>query len=476
MEGIDRRPNFLFNEQMLQQPNPVKLLYPEIKELLREKNYNLLKQVLRECNPLGFSDSWRNFGKEEQLQIFKLLPETSALKVFEILDIEDQHYLLGKLDEENVAPLLDRMTSPDLVKIFHRMHPRTVSKMRNLIKRQEALSQIDLMMKFPEHSAGSLIHPEFIKLGPKLTARQALTTLQAIARPNQKEYLFSLFVTDPEGRVLGALSLQDLIGAPEDETLSELMTSVEAYKIRPEMDQEEVSKLFSKYNLNSAPVVNGDGKLIGILTLKDIISIERQEATEDITKMVGTRALDLRESSVVKTVKYRMPWLVVTLLGELVVSVIIKSFEPVLAKVIALASFSPLISAMGGNVGSQSATIVVRSLALGQINTAHEKTRTVFHEAKVGLLLGVTYGIFLGGVAYLLYGARYHWEFSLAVTIGMCTSITVASTMGAVEPIFFHRIGIDPATATGPLITTITDIISNLAYYSLATFLLLQLT
>ncbi len=456
------------------QPDPVKLLYPEIKELLQEKNYHLLKQILRECNPLGLADSWRNFNKEEQLQIFKLLPESSALKVFEILDIEEQQYLLGKLNEENVGPLLDSMTSPELVKIFHRMHPRTVKKMRNLIKRQEALSQIDLMMKFPEHSAGSLMHPEFIKLGPKLTARQALVILQAIARPHQKEHLFSLFVTDPDGKVLGALSLQDLLGAPEDEKLSELMVSVEPFKIKPEMDQGKVAKLFEKYNLASAPVLNGNDRLIGVLTLKDIISIERQEATEDITKMVGIQALDLRESSVIKTVMYRMPWLVVTLFGGLVVSVIIKSFEPVLAKVIALASFSPLISGMGGNVGSQSATIVVRSLALGQIVSAQEKKRTIFHEAKVGLTLGVTYGIFLGIVAYLLYGARYHWQFSMAVTIGMFTSITVAATMGAVEPIFFHRIGIDPATATGPLITTITDIISNLAYYSLATFLLLQ--
>lgn len=460
----------------MQRAYEVKLLFPEIKELLGEKDYSLLKQVLRECNPVGFLDSWRNFTRDEQLQIFKLLPTRLALKLFEILDIDDQQFLLGKLDEESVAPLLEEMTSPDLAKIFHKMSPRAVKKMRNLIKRQEALSHIDLLMKYPKDSAGSLMHPEFIKLGSKLTAKQALSTLQAIARPNQKEHLFSLFVTDPEGKVLGALDLQTLLGAPEDETLSELMTSVEPFKIKPEMDQEEVSKLFSKFGLNSAPVINGEDRLIGILTLKDILSVERREATEDIAKMVGTRALDIRETSVLKTVKYRMPWLVVTLLGEILVSLIIKSFEPVLAKVIALASFSPLISAMGGNVGSQSATIVVRSIALGQINTPHQKLRTFLHEARVGLMLGVFYGVFLGVVAYLLYGSRYHWEFSLSVMIGMCTSITVAASMGALEPIFFHRIGIDPATATGPLITTITDIISNLAYYSLATFLLLGLS
>lgn len=460
------------------QVNPVQLLFPEIKELLAEKDYVLLKQVLRDCGAVGLSDFWKRFTPEEQLQIFKLLSSSAALKLFEIIEMDDQKYLLDKMGEENIAPILENMPSPDVAKIFNTMSPRTVKLMRTLIKRQEALAHIDLNLKYPEHSAGSLMHPEFIKLGPRTTCRQALNLLQAIARPNQKEYLFGLFITDSEGRALGAINLQTLLAAPADEALGELMTSIAPYKIRPEMDQEEVSQIFTKYDLTYAPVVDQDDKLLGVLLVKDILHVERQEATEDIAKMVGTRAadfLDVRDSTVLQTAKYRTPWLIVTLLGELLVSFIIKSFEPVLAKVIALAAFSPLISAMGGNVGAQSATIVVRSLALGHIQTIKDKTHTIFHEAKVGILLGLTYGIFLGVVSYLLYGSRYGIQFSIAVMIGMWTSITVAATMGAVEPIFFHKIGIDPATATGPLITTITDIISNLTYYSLATFLLLKL-
>lgn len=456
--------------------NAIKLLFPEIKELLGEKNFPLLKQLLKDVNPIGLSDFWDKLSIEEQIEIFKLLPENSALKLFEMLELPAQQSLLSRLDDINVAPLLENVDSPELAKIFHQMSPRSVKKMRQLIKRQEALAHIDLNMKFHEHTVGSRMHPEFIKLSPRMSARQALSTLQAIARPNQKEHLFALFVTDPTGKVLGSLSLQDLLAAPEHEKLIELMSSVEPYKIFPEMDQEEAARLFTKYDLTSVPVVDAGDKLLGVLTARDILDVERQEATEDIAKMVGTQALDLRESSAFKTVWYRTPWLVVTLLGEMVVSVIIKNYEPVLAKVIALASFSPLISAMGGNVGAQSATIVVRSLALGQITTRKEKLRTVVHEFKVGLMLGAIYGIALGVLAYLLYGQRYHWEFGMAVMIGMGTSMTVASTMGAIEPIFFHRIGVDPATATGPLITTITDIISNLTYYALATALLLNLT
>jgi len=457
----------------MQSFHSISLLVPEIKELLSEKNYTLLKQVLRENNPIEFADCWRKFEEEERLQIFKLLSAASALKLFEILEMEDQRHLLGKLSEESVTPILENMASPELAKLFHKLSPRTVKKMTSLIKRQEALAHIDLLMKFPENSAGSLMHPEFVKLSPKLTSKQTLHLLQAIARPNQKEHLYSLFVTDDNGKALGSLSLQDLLSAAEDEKLSEIMTSVEGIKVKPETDQEEVSKLFSKYNLTAVPVVDDTGRLMGVLTVRDIISVVRQEATEDIAKMAGTQAMDLKEHSVFKIVRIRMPWLVVTVFGGLLISVIIKFFEPTLARVIALASFSPLIAGMGGNVGSQSATIMVRSLALGHVNGNHQ-LRTVFRELRVGLLLGVIYGLLLGAVAYAIYGAQYQFHFAFVVAVGMCTSMTVAATMGAVGPLFFQRIGVDPATATGPLITTTTDIISNFTYFALATLLLMK--
>ncbi len=458
----------------MNQPQSIALLLPEIKELLGQRQYPLLKQVIRECTPLDFADAWKSFSEDERLQIFKLFPTTAALNLFEILDIEDQRALLNRLSEESVTPILEGMDSPDLAKIFHKMPPRAVKRMTSLIKKQEALAHIDTLMKFPENTAGSLMHPEFVKLSPKLTAKQALQRLQAVARPNQKEYLYSLYVTEDDGRAVGGLTLQDLIGAPEAEKLSDLMTSVEGIKIKPLTDQEEVSKLFAKYHLNSAPVVDDAGRLIGVLTVNDIISVVRQEATEDIAKMVGTKAIDLKERSVFRIVRLRMPWLVVTLCGGVLVSLIIKSFEPVLAKVLALVAFSPLIAGMGGNVGSQSATIVVRSIALGQIN-GHRKMKTIFREMGVGLTLGLLYGTFLGLIAYFFYGNQYHWRFSIVVATGMCTAMTVAATMGAIGPILLDRMGIDPATATGPMITTITDILSNLTYFTLATMLLFEL-
>ncbi len=454
----------------MEQFNSASLLIPEIKELLGAQKYALVKQVLRECNPMDFAELWKKFSEAERLQIFRLLPAISALKLFEILDIENQRYLVGKLNEESVTPILENMPSPDLAKLFHKTSPRLVKKMTGLIKRQDALAHVDLILQYPRNTAGSLMHPEFVRLSPKLTAKQALQRLQAIVRPNQKEYLNSLYVTD-DGKVMGTLTLQELVAAPEDEKLYELMDSIEGIKIKPETDQEEVSKIFSKYHLNSAPVVDDNGRLIGILTLSDILSVMRQEATEDIAKMAGTQAHEMQEKSVFRIVGFRMPWLIATLCGGVISSFVIKFHEPLLARIIALASFSPLIAGMGGNVGSQSAIVVVRSLTLGQIKK-EDRVKAVFREMRVGLLLGIIYGILLGVIAYVIYGERYHADFSYVVAIGMCTSMTVAATLGAAGPIMLERFGIDPATATGPVITTLTDLITVTTYLSLAAVLL----
>ena len=456
----------------MNQPQSIALFFPEIRELLTERNYSLLKQVMKACSPLDFADVWKKFTEEERLQVFKLLPANSALKLFEILHLEDQRFLLAKLNEESVTPILDNLNSPDLAKIFHRMSPRAVKKMTGLIKRQESLAQIDIVMKYPENTVGSLMHPEFIRLSPKMTANQALNRLQAITRPGQKEHLYSLFVTDEDMKLLGTLSLQDLVSAPEDEQLYEMMSSCEQIKLKPEMDQEPAAQLFSKYDLSSAPVVGSDDRLLGVLTVKDIVSVIRQEAAEDIAKMAGTKMIELDEPSAFKIVRFRSPWLIVTLVGGTFISMIIKSFEPLLAEIIALASFSPLIAGMGGNVGTQSASVVVRQLALGQVTGSKKKLQIVTREMGVGILMGALYGTVLALVAYGIYGQQYGYHFSLVVGSAMLTAMTIAATMGAVGPLLFDNFGIDPATAAGPIVSTTTDIFSNLIYFSMAAWLL----
>ena len=448
------------------------VMVPEIKGLLAEGEFSVLKDILTECQPLDLAECWPDFSQDEQVAIFKLLSTKAAIQLFESVDIDSQRLLLNRLTDETVTPLLEGAHPADIARVFHRLPERAVKKMSSLVKREEALQKIQRVMTFPQNSAGSLMHPEFIKLLPKMTARHALSLVQAIARPHETRYLSALYVTDEAGKLVGALSLQDLVSAPEDAALGDLMTSTESMKVLTKTDQEEVARVVAKYDLFSIPVVDEQDHLIGVLTVDDIIDVIRQEATEDIVKMAGTKVEDIGARSSFRIARLRLPWLITTLFGELAVSLIIKHFEFTLSKVVALASFLPLIAAMGGNVGSQSATIVVRGLATGHIQHRN-MNREVFKEFCVGLILGVCYGLALAVFTFWFYGNRFGPFFPMVVGIGMCLSMTVASTMGGVEPFILSKFGIDPATATGPLITTITDIVSTSAYFLLATLILL---
>ncbi|MBI4355253.1 MAG: magnesium transporter [Candidatus Omnitrophica bacterium] len=452
---------------------PMALLLPEMKDLLIQRDLDLLKQLLKECQPADLVFCWSQLAPDEQLTVFQLLSATQAVKLFENLEMEAQRFLLGKLDEQQIAPLFAGLHPHDLARLLHRLPHRAMSKMKNLVKREEALQRLQIIESYPPNSVGALMHTTFVRLTPRMTAHQALQTLQAVTRPHEREYLYALFVTDEQGRLIGGLALPDLVSAAADATLGELMTSVDAIKVRPTTDQEEAAKIVARHDLNALPVVNDQDHLTGILTVDDIIDIIRAEASEDIAKMAGTKAEEFLAGSAWRVARLRMPWLVATIIGGFIVSLVIKHFEGTLQQIVALASFLPLIAAMGGNVGAQSATIAVRGLAIGQIHPESWR-RVMLLELRVGLLLGISYGIVVGVAAHLLY-AQMGWVFAAVVGLAMLTSMAVASTIGSVEPFVFLHFRIDPATATGPLITTITDLISTSTYLALGTLLLVRM-
>ena len=456
------------NEKYLQ---PAAAVVPEIKELLAAKEFATLKSCLKELHPLDLADRWEDFEPEEQVQLFQLLSTAAAVKLFECLPLEDQRFLLMTLGDAS-APVIEGLAPADVAKLFHRLPTKTARKLAGLVKREEALQKIQLLMTFPQGTAGSLMHPEFIKLTPQMTAKQALDTLQAVARPHQGRHIYALYVTNGQGRLAGSLTIQDLLGAPSDARLAELMSSIEITKLPATTDQEEAARRFAKYDLVHAPVVDADDRLIGILTVDDILDVMRQEASEDIAKMAGTKPEEFHARNILRITRLRFPWLVVSILGGSLVSIVIRHFEGTLLKIIALTSFAPLIAGMGGNVGTQSATVVVRSLAIRQLKLRDWWTTTL-REAAVGMLLGTLYGLLVGGLAWLLYGQMLGWPFAVVVGIGMVTSMTIAASLGAIGPFIHQRIGADPATATGPLVTTLTDLATTSVYLTLATILLL---
>ncbi|MBD3272634.1 MAG: magnesium transporter, partial [Elusimicrobia bacterium] len=426
---------------------------------------------LKEINPIDLADGWEYFDQQQRLILFKLLDHHRAVEVFEQLKFEDQYYLMGNLEPGSLGPVITDLPPEDVTKFFHRLPDKIVKKLLTLMKKED-IEQVQKHMSYKEGSAGRIMHADFPKLKPDFTARQALDHIQASVHSKQGEQIHSFFVTNQSDQLLGKLSLNQLIAAPRDMRLYDLMTPVQLLKVNGNQDQEEVAHLFTKYDLIDAPVVDNDNRLIGVVTIDDVVDVINQEATEDIAKMAGTEAEELTTRSVVNVVKARMPWLMASWVGGIIASILIGKFEHILGQIVALAAFLPVIMGMGGNVGSQSSTIVVRGLATGYIKV-NELAKVFFKEVRVALILGIGYGILLAVAAFVLYGMQLSFQFPLVVGLGIIFSITFASTLGAMLPMLFKRIGIDPAVATGPFVSTITDIMSIVIYFSMAGILLL---
>lgn len=451
------------------------LFLPELRQLIAAKDHATLKNVLREINPVDLAEGWRELSREEQMTLFQLLGTRKAVVVFEELDMPDQVFLLQSMSAEATNQMVSELPPGEAAHLFRNLPPRAIKRMANLVKRQESVSQqIQQALSYPRNTAGSLMHTEVLRLKESMTASQALELIRAITRTHVHEagILSNLYVVNTSGTLVGVVPLQTLVAAPHDSRIKELMNSTAAIRIPAATDQEEAARLVSKYNLLSAPVVDDSNNIIGVLLMDDVLDIIHKEASEDIAKMAGTRPEEFGARNILRVVGLRLPWLVASIAGGFMVSIVIRHFEGTLVKVVALASFMPLIAAMGGNVGAQSATIVVRSLAMGELQMK-EWSKAMMREFAVGLMLGLSYGAVVGGFAYLLYGQFLGLYFAVVVSLGMVISMTVAATIGAVEPFIFQRMGIDPATATGPLITTTTDLIATSAYLALASSILL---
>lgn len=450
------------------------LFLPELKQLLGAKDLSTLKAVLREINPVDLAEGWKDLSLEEQLTLFQLLGTRKAVVVFEELDIRDQLFLLQAMGDQATVEMASELPVGEVVHLFRKFPPKVLRRLRNLVKRQETADRLEEVLSYPPKTAGALMHTEVIRLKEGMSTSQALELIRAVTRTHIHEegLLSSLYVVNGDSRLVGFVTLQTLVAAPHDSRIEELMSSARAIQIQAGADQEEAARIVQKYNLISAPVVDDSQRLVGALLIDDVLDIIHQEASEDIAKMAGTLPEEFAARNILRIVRLRLPWLVASIAGGFLVSVVIKHFEGTLLKLVALASFMPLIAAMGGNVGAQSATIVVRSLATGQLRVS-EWRKVMARELAVGIVLGLSYGLLVGGFAYLLYGSRLGPYFALVVSLGMVTSMTVAAAIGAVEPFIFEKMGIDPATATGPLITTTTDLIATSAYLVLATAILL---
>lgn len=443
-----------------------------IKEIVLKGDVDSLPSILEHFPPLDMADVWDDFSSDERLILFNLLDFDNKLEIFENLPFEQQKEIIDEINSNRLAKLLNEMASDERADLFEHLPESDVQKLFLLMKEKEVEDVKDLM-EYEEHTAGGVMTTEFVALKPGMTARESLIKLQESVNSKEVRNIYALYQVDEEDVVTGGISLQRLIASRPEDKIEDLARPVENFMVNVDMDQEDVAQIFKHYDLLAAPVIDHNGRLLGIITVDDILDVVYQEATEDIAKMAGTESEELLSKSVFKIFKIRWPWLFASWLGGLVALAVIGAFEETLMRAVAVASFIPVIMGMGGNIGVQSSIIVVRGLALGHVDL-DEVWGTVLKEIKVGLALGLSYGALLGIVAHMKYSSTAG-ELGLIGVVaggGICLSMTIAATLGAILPVIFKKMNIDPAVATGPMVTTAVDVIGLSVYFVLATLVL----
>jgi len=384
--------------------------------------------------------------------------------LFRELDEDTFSDFIAEMDLEEIVEILEEMPNDDVADLLGRL-PEEQSKTILEKMRKEESEKVEDLLRYEDDTAGGIMVRDFIALTEDTTAKEAIESLQK--EHSEVEMPFYLYVVDNYGKLVGVSSLRQLVLVPPETPLKDLMTT-DVFSVQTNMDQEEVAKIVARYDILAVPVVDETHRLVGIVTVDDVIDIFRREATEDILKMAGAGEEFVETKSIIKSTRIRLPWLFASCVGGIIAFFIITKFEGSLNKVAALAAFIPVIMGMGGNIGTQSSTIVVRGLATGRINT-RDLWAVVFKELSIGLILGVVYGVVIGTVAH----ARYSMEaLAVAVCMAVVSSMSVAALVGSLVPMGFARINIDPAIATGPFVTTAVDIISVSFYFIIATALL----
>jgi len=450
----------------------IQIFLADLKELLAEREFVSLRTALRKISPMDLADGWEHFSTEERVVLFKLSPRQRALQLFEELETEHQEELILALKEEDLEDLVEDLDPTETGRIMRELPPPLVRQLEAILKHADGGEEVEKYLKYPEDTVGEIMRSNFVSLNSAWTCKRALERIQmgTLLKLVETTFLDELFVVDADGTLRGMVRLKELVVAPVDMAVAELMNK-DPEVLRPEMDQEEAAQLFAHYKLESAPVVDEKRQLLGVVLDQDIVDVVEEETEEDFAMMAGTAPESFEAEGAWESARHRFPWLAVTCVGQLVVAAIIHGFERTLSQMVALATFIPLIAAMGGNIGAQSAIIVVREISTGDFEE-DDGGRIVFRDLLVGIMLGLAASVVITFVAHALYGTRFGWTFSIVTGSGVVVSMSVAAMLGALVPILFRRIGMDPAVATGPLVTTLTDIIGTGAYLGLATYIL----
>ena len=442
-----------------------RILVESIKRLLRRGAVSHLSKIVNKTHAADLSVVFRWLSLEQQRKLFDMITDSEQKGIlFSELDEDAFQDLIEGMGIEDIVKILETMPTDDVADIIGRLPDETSHAILDKMKKAES-EEVEDLLRYEDDTAGGIMVPDFIALREDATARDAIESLQ-------KEHLdvempFYLYVVDEYGKLVGVSSLRQLVVVRPEKPLKEFMTT-DVFSVQTDMDQEEVAKLVARYDILAVPVVDDSNRLVGIVTVDDVIDILRKEATEDILKMAGAGEEFVETKSILKSTRIRLPWLFASCVGGIIAFFIIGKFEGSLYKIAYLAAFIPVIMGMGGNIGTQSSTIVVRGLATGRLSL-RDIWKVVFKELSIGFILGLVYGGLIGMVAHFRYSMV---ALAVSVALAVICSMSVAALVGSLVPMGFARVNIDPAVATGPFVTTAIDIISVFFYFVIATTLL----
>ena len=440
-------------------------------KMLEDKKYATLRDILVTMNPSDIAALFSDLEEKQIPLMFRLLPKEQAAETFVEMEPNEQELLIRGFSDNELKEVLDELYVDDAADIVEEMPANVVKR---ILKNAdpEMRSSINQILRYPENSAGSIMTTEYVSLRPNMTVEEAILRIRR--QGVDKETIYTCYVTDKERTLIGLVTVKDLLLAEDDETpISEIMLT-NLISVTTQTDQEEVAHMFSKYNFLALPVVDGENRMVGIVTFDDAMDVMEEEATEDIEKMSGMLPSEKSylRSNVFELFKNRIPWLMLMMVSATFTGLIITSFEGALAAQVALTAFIPMLMGTGGNSGSQSSVTVIRALSLGELDF-RDIGVVLWKEIRTSVLCGVALGVVCFAKIWLVDRMMFDNTditvmVDLVVCLALCVTVIVAKIVGCLLPMAAKALKLDPAVMASPFISTIVDALSLLVYFLFA--------
>ena len=438
-----------------------------VKELLETKQYTRLREKMAEMNEADIAVIMEELDEEDLLKIFRILPKSMAADVFSYLEVDSQQFIITSLSEKDAAGIINNLMADDATDLLEEMPANVVKKLLANAS-PETRRDINHLLRYPEDSAGSIMTVEYVDLKENMTVEDAIARIRKVGMDS--ETINICYVLDAKRTLVGTVALRYLLISPGDAVIGDIMHENVIY-INTMMDQEEVARQFQKYDFTAMPVVDNENRLVGIITVDDVVDILQEEATEDMEKMAAIVPSDkpYMKTSVFETWKKRMPWLLLLMISATFTGSILTTFEDALMKCGILIAYIPMLMDTGGNAGGQASVTIIRGLSLNEIEFK-DALQVVWKEIRVALLCGAT--LAAANFVKLLVLDKVEMIVALVVCLTLVAAVMIAKVVGCTLPMLAKKIGFDPAVMASPFITTIVDVLSLLVYFQIASQLL----